>query len=147
MRVHLSASLMLMMAPALLAGAAAADTAKIKPQVRALPGTKTECPSKPGVSDPTEGRALRPQPEPPGKAGTVKPLRPGTARGFNPQPEPPAARGPRKPVTPGETRGLRPQPEPPGRAATAKPLRPGTTKGFNPQPEPPGKHAAPPNPC
>jgi len=138
----------LILAPALTAVAAdAADTrpAKIRPQLRTMPQTKTECPS--GPVDPATTRGLRPQPEPPGKAGTDRPLMPGSTKGFNPQPEPPGVRGSARPLTPGTTRGFNPQPEPP--AAGHRMHRPGELQGLNPQPEPPsealpaGKTASP----
>lgn len=157
MRVRVTALLSAMILVPALAAGAIADTAK--PQLRAVPDTKTECPS--GPTDPTTGRALRPQPEPPGK---VRRLRPGEMHKLNPQPEPPSSERAlrpqpeppgkklRRPLRLGETRGMRPQPEPPGKAGTVKPTNPGALRGFNPQPEPPkpdalGGKGHPPNPC
>lgn len=69
---------------------------------------------------PGAAQGFNPQPDPPGKVGSVKP---GEMQALNPQPLPPGA-----------AQGFNPQPDPPGKVGAAKSV---DTRALNPQPLPP----------
>lgn len=129
------------------AGGAAADTAKIRPHLRAAPTAKSECPPQPGGKRaaprvrPEDAEGVNPQLEPPDKRSRTRRLRPDEKTALNL-----FSSGGAQPMIPGEMRGLDPQSEPRGEEGKAQPPAPGTKRGFKPQLKLPSGKSAPP-PC